>query len=185
MTVLGRYLAAVSQPDMFSTASGFDEFAAPDGTVRQGWSTLAEGLDEFAEIDLLRAQREVERLLEDDNVTYTPNPAAAISIADETDGRPPVINEPQPWKLDPLPLILDDREWSRLETGLVQRAELLDAIMADLYGARSLLASGTLPPSAIFDHDEYLRPVIGAAGSARGCSLSLLILAGTPTASGR
>ena len=53
---------------------------------------------------------------------------------------PPVINEPQPWKLDPLPLILDDREWSRLETGLVQRAELLDAIMADLYGARSLLA---------------------------------------------
>ncbi len=86
MTVLGRYLASVSQPDMFSTASGFDEFAAPDGTVRQGWSTLAEGLDEFAELDLLRAQREVERLLEDDNVTYTPNPAAAISIADESDG---------------------------------------------------------------------------------------------------
>ncbi len=101
MTVLGRYLASVSQPDMFSTASGFDEFAAPDGTVRQGWSTLAEGLDEFAEMDLLRAQREVERLLEDDNVTYTPNPAAALSIADETDGRVPVINEPQPWKLDP------------------------------------------------------------------------------------
>src|SRR5829696_2978257 len=165
MTVLGRYLASVSQPDMFSTASGFDEFAAPDGTVRQGWSILAEELDEFAEMDLLQAQREVERLLEDDKVTYTPNPAAAISIADETDGRVPVINEPQPWKLDPLPLILDDREWSRLETGLVQRAELLDAIIADLYGARSLLASGALPPSAIFDHDEYLRPVIGVAGT--------------------
>ena len=70
--------------------------------------------------------------------------------------------------------------------GLVQRAELLDAIMADLYGARSLLASGTLPPSAIFDHDEYLRPVIGAAGiSPRLFTSSLLILAGTPTASGR
>src|SRR5215210_143857 len=146
MTVLGRYLASVSQPDMFSTGSGYDEFAA---------------------IELLQAQREVERLLEDDKVTYTPNPAAALSIADETGGRVPVINEPQPWKLDPLPLILDDREWSRLETGLVQRAELLDAIMADLYGARSLLASGTLPPSAIFDHDEYLRAVIGAAALAR------------------
>src|SRR5215208_6053593 len=109
MTVLGRYLASVSQPDMFSTASGYDEFAAPE---------------------LLHAQREVERLLEDDKVTYTPNPAAALSIADETGGRVPVINEPQPWKLDPLPLILDDREWSRLETGLVQRAELLDAIIA-------------------------------------------------------
>src|SRR5215213_9286349 len=149
MTVLGRYLASVSQPDMFSTGSGYDEFAAPDGTVRQGWWTLAEGLDEFAEMELLHAQREVERLLEDDKVTYTPNPAAALSIADETGGRVPVI--------------MDDREWSRLETGLVQRAELLDAIMADLYGARSLLAGGTLPPSAIFEHDEYLRPVIGAA----------------------
>src|SRR5215211_3623105 len=165
MTVLGRYRASVSQPDMFSTGSGYDEFAAPDGTVRQGWWTLAEGLDEFAEMELLQAQREVERLLEDDKVTYTPNPAAALSIADETGGRVPVINEPQPWKLDPLPLILDDREWSRLETGLVQRAELLDAIIADLYGARSLLASGALPPSAIFDHDEYLRPVIGVAGT--------------------
>ena len=78
MTVLGRYLASVTQPDMFSTASGFDEFAAPDGTVRQGWSIIAEELDEFAEMDLLQAQREVERLLEDDKVTYTPNPAAAL-----------------------------------------------------------------------------------------------------------
>lgn len=163
MTVLGRYLADVSQPDMFSTANGFDEFAASDGTVREGWSTLMEGLDEFAEIDLLRAQREVERLLEDDNVTYTPSPASSISIADEAGGGVPVLAAPEPWKLDPLPLILDDREWSRLETGLVQRSELLDAIMADLYGARSLLTSGALPSSAIFDHDEYLRPVIGAA----------------------
>jgi uncharacterized circularly permuted ATP-grasp superfamily protein/uncharacterized alpha-E superfamily protein len=163
MTVLGRYLAAVSQPDIFSTTSGFDEFAAPDGTVRLGWSALTEGLDEFTETDLLHAQREVARLLEDDNVTYTPSPASSISIADEIDGQAPGLSEPQPWKLDPLPLILDEREWSRLEAGLVQRAELLDAIMADLYGARQLLASGVLPPSAIFDHEEYLRPVVGTA----------------------
>ena len=123
MTVLGRYLAAASQPDIFSTTTGFDEFAAPDGTVRLGWSALTAGLDEFTETDLTRAQREVARLLEDDNVTYTPNPASTISIADEVDGHTPALTEPQPWKLDPLPLILDEREWSRLEAGLVQRAE--------------------------------------------------------------
>ena len=184
MTVLGRYLAAVSQPDMFSTASGFDEFAAPDGTVRQGWSTLAEGLDEFAEIDLLRAQREWSGC---SRTTTSPIrlPRRSRSLMRPT-AEPPVINEPQPWKLDPLPLILDDREWSRLETGLVQRAELLDAIMADLYGARSLLASGTLPPSAIFDHDEYLRPVIGAAALTSPRLFTVAVdLGGTPTASGR
>ena len=124
----------------------FDEFAAADGSVRQGWSSLLDGLDEFADKELLQAQREVARLLEDDNVTYTPNPASAISIADEPNGHGPAAGtptglvEPQPWRLDPLPLILDDREWAGLEAGLVQRAELLDAIMADLYGARRLLA---------------------------------------------
>jgi len=169
MTVLGRYLAAASQPDMFSSTTGFDEFAAPDGTVRLGWSALTEGLDEFTETDLVRAQREVVRLLEDDNVTYTPSPASTISIADEVDGHlpmlsePPTLSEPQPWKLDPLPLILDEREWAGLEAGLVQRAELLDAIMADLYGTRRLLAGGELPPSAIFDHEEYLRTLVGIA----------------------
>ena len=78
MTVLGRYLAAASQPDIFDSPHGFDEFAAPDGSVRIGWSGLMDGLDEFAETELLRAQREVARLLQDDNVTYTPSPASAI-----------------------------------------------------------------------------------------------------------
>jgi len=61
----------------------FDELVAADGTVRQGWSSLLDGLDEFADADLVQAQREVARLLEDDNVTYTPSPASALSIADE------------------------------------------------------------------------------------------------------
>src|SRR6187455_1020495 len=54
-----------------------------------------------------------------------------------------------------------DREWARLEAGLVQRAELLDAILADLYGTRRLLSRQQLPAEAIFDHDEYLRPLVG------------------------
>ena len=127
MTVLRRYLAAAGQSTAVGREPAFDELATVDGTVRQGWSSLLEGLDEFADKDLLQAQREVARLLEDDNVTYTPSPASAISIADEPDGHSPAARtptglvEPQPWRLDPLPLILDDREWASLEAGLVQR----------------------------------------------------------------
>jgi uncharacterized circularly permuted ATP-grasp superfamily protein/uncharacterized alpha-E superfamily protein len=161
MTVLGRYLAAASQPDIFDSPRGFDEFAAPDGSVRVGWSSLMDGLDEFAETELLHAQREVARLLEDDNVTYTPSPASSITIADEARAPEPAITEPQPWKLDPLPLVLDEQEWDGLEAGLTQRARLLDAILADLYGARQLLARRHVPADAVLDHDEYLRPVVG------------------------
>ena len=167
----GRYLAAASQSTA-GAGAGFDEFAAADGTVREGWSSLLDGLDEFADADLLQAQREVARLLEDDNVTYTPSPASAISIADEPNGHgPPLRTRRPPYRATavaarPLPLIIDDREWAGLEAGLVQRAELLDAIMADLYGARRLLSRRHIPAAAIFDHDEYLRPLVGSEAMA-------------------
>jgi uncharacterized circularly permuted ATP-grasp superfamily protein/uncharacterized alpha-E superfamily protein len=174
VTILSRYLAAASRPSPMESQQVFDEFAAADGTVRQGWSTVLAGLDEFADTDLLKAQREIARLLEDDNVTYTPSPASTISIADEPNGHGPPTTptptglvEPRPWRLDPLPLILEDREWAGLEAGLVQRAQLLDAIMADLYGVRRLLSRHRVPAAAIFDHDEYVRPLVGSKAIAR------------------
>lgn len=173
MTVLGRYLEAASRSTTMESEPAYDEFAAADGTVRHGWSALLGHLDHFADADLLQAQREVARLLEDDNVTYTPSPASKISIADEANGHgppaapPTELAEPQRWRLDPLPLLLEDREWAGLEAGLVQRAHLLDAIMADLYGARRLLARHHLPAAAIFDHDEYLRPLVGSEVAVR------------------
>ena len=172
MTVLGRYLEAASRFTAMNSEPAFDEFAAADGTVRQGWSSLLAGLEAFADTDLLQAQREVARLLEDDNVTYTPSPGSMISIADEPNGHGPAATptelvEAQPWRLDPLPLVLDDREWAGLEAGLVQRAELLDAVMADLYGARRLVARHHIPAAAVFDHDEYLRPLVGSEAASR------------------
>ena len=172
MTVLGRYLEAASRVTTMDPEPAFDEFAAEDGTVRQGWSALLAGLDEFADTDLLKAQREVARLLEDDKVTYTPSPASTLSIIDEPNGQAPPaatqteLVEPQPWRLDPLPLILEDREWAGLEAGVVQRAQLLDAILADLYGVRRLLARRHIPAAIVLDHQEYLRPLVGSQAAA-------------------
>ncbi len=161
MTVLSRYLAELTEP-VGAAAGVFDELAAADGSARAGWSVLLRELDALQPADLVRAQREVARLLEDDNVTYTPSPASKLSIADPPpDTAPMPLSEAQPWRLDPLPLILDDREWSSLEAGVVQRAELLDAVLADLYGARRLLARQVLPAATVLDHDEYLRTVVG------------------------
>ncbi len=162
---LQRYLDDARRPDaeqVDAPASPFDEFAAPDGTPRSAWNHLVDGLGSAA-ADLASARREVARLLEDDNVTYTPSPASTRSIADPpADAPPAALEQPQPWRLDPLPLVLHDREWATLEAGVVQRAELLDAVLADLYGARRLLARGHLPPAVVLDHEEYLRPVVGA-----------------------
>ena len=48
----------------------------------------------------------------------------------------------------------------------MQRAQLLDAILADLYGARRLLLQQHLPPATVLDHDEYLRPLVGSGALA-------------------
>ena len=169
MTVLSRYLDAARQPDAEQAdgaggTAAFDEFAAPDGTPRSAWGGLLDGLAAVT-TDLSSARQEVARLLEDDNVTYTPSPASGVSVADPAGvvEAPAVLEQPRPWRLDPLPLVLHEREWATLEAGMVQRAELLDAVLADLYGDRRLLARGQLPGAVVLDHQEYLRPLVGAA----------------------
>ena len=41
------------------------------------------------------------------------------------------------WSFDPLPFVIAPDEWAEIEAGLIQRATLLDGILADLYGRRS------------------------------------------------
>lgn len=63
----------------------------------------------------------------------------------------------RPWQLDPLPLTLNAEEWRSIEAALVQRATLLNLVLADLYGAQELLAAGLIPPVPVLSHPGYLR----------------------------
>ena len=67
----------------------------------------------------------------------------------------------RPWELDLLPLIIAPAEWAAIEAGVAQRAALLDAVLADLYGPRRLLCEGLIPPALLFRHPGFLRPLIG------------------------
>lgn len=65
------------------------------------------------------------------------------------------------WPLSPLPVILSDTEWQGIEAGLTQRADLLEQVMADLYGPGRLVAEGLLPAGVVALNAEWLRPVVG------------------------
>ncbi|MBD8605900.1 circularly permuted type 2 ATP-grasp protein [Aeromicrobium sp. CFBP 8757] len=140
MTALRDYSAAVTQPTLGGDPPRYDEVVAPDGALRPGWRRLAEGAVQLTEDDLRRVGGDIERFLANDGVTYTP--------ADQ---------DPGPWRLDPVPLVVDAAEWSPLEVGLAQRTELLNAILVDLYGPQRLLSSGVLPPAVVFAHQGFLR----------------------------
>lgn len=62
------------------------------------------------------------------------------------------------WRLDPLPLPLPAAEFAALEDGLDQRARLIEAVLADIFGPQLLLAEGAVPPALVFANPHFLRP---------------------------
>ena len=76
-----------------------------------------------------------------------------------------VYGDPQgkerPWLMDPIPLVIDAREWEQIERAVVQRATLLNAILGDVYGTQILLRDGLLPPELVFANPGFLRACHG------------------------
>jgi uncharacterized circularly permuted ATP-grasp superfamily protein/uncharacterized alpha-E superfamily protein len=54
--------------------------------------------------------------------------------------------------------VLPAAEWQTIEAGVTQRARLLNALLADLYGPQRLLAEGLVPAELPFGHPNYLWP---------------------------
>jgi uncharacterized circularly permuted ATP-grasp superfamily protein/uncharacterized alpha-E superfamily protein len=150
VTVLREYAATLAQPSLpgDSDTAPYDEVVGPDGSLRPAWKALAETAVAITSTDMRRVDGDITEMLADDGVTYA-RPGQGSG----------------PWQLDPVPLILDHETWRQLEEGLAQRAELLNAVLADLYGPRQLLSSGLLPPAVVFGHGGFTRVV--ARGSMR------------------
>src|SRR5258705_13092166 len=56
---------------------------------------------------------------------------------------------------------MDEVVWTKLPAGIVQRAQLLELVLSDLYGEGRLVAEGAIPAAAIAGSTEYLRAVCG------------------------
>jgi uncharacterized circularly permuted ATP-grasp superfamily protein/uncharacterized alpha-E superfamily protein len=67
----------------------------------------------------------------------------------------------RPWKLDPIPFVIAPETWPALEAGLIQRATLLNKILADCYGPQELIRSRWLSPALVFGQPDFLRPCHG------------------------
>ncbi|MDL5352801.1 circularly permuted type 2 ATP-grasp protein [Microbacterium sp. zg-YB36] len=153
--MLRDYATAVTQPTLpFAVPAShdgvfapdavarYDEVISPDGGLRPGWKAMADLALALTPDELRRVEGEITRFLADDGVTYVTPDAGA-----------------QPWQLDPMPLVIDAPTWARLDVGLAQRAELLNAVLSDLYGPQTLLSSGTVPAATVFGHSGFARPV--------------------------
>ena len=69
--------------------------------------------------------------------------------------------EERPWPVSPVPLLIDAGEWAAIAEGVAQRADLLERVLADLYGPADLVADGTLPAALVTGSPLFLRPMVG------------------------
>ncbi len=67
----------------------------------------------------------------------------------------------RPWSLDLLPWIITPGEWAAIERGAIQRAVLLEAMLADVYGPQRLLDDGLLPAALTLGSPGYVRAMQG------------------------
>ncbi|MEX8501787.1 MAG: circularly permuted type 2 ATP-grasp protein [Leptothrix ochracea] len=97
--------------------------------------------------DLAARHARVQRRVREDGATYN-------VYAQEGD-------QARVWPLELLPFLIGAEEWRQMERGVAQRARLLNATLADVYGPQKLLSEGLLPASLICAHPQYLRPLAG------------------------
>jgi uncharacterized circularly permuted ATP-grasp superfamily protein/uncharacterized alpha-E superfamily protein len=125
----------------------YDEMMTASGALRPHCEGFVRSLEGLGRHEFTSRWEGAKRSIRENGVTYN------------------IYGDPQgmdrPWELDMVPLLISPAEWSRLETGLIQRTRLLNLILADLYGPQTLLAAGLLPPSLVFSNPAFLLPCHG------------------------
>ncbi|MBK7976337.1 MAG: circularly permuted type 2 ATP-grasp protein [Deltaproteobacteria bacterium] len=122
----------------------YDELVDEHGALRPHWASVVAAIESAGATGLARRGEDGQRAIRDNGVTYN------------VYGDPKGLD--RPWVLDPIPLLFAADEWKRLERGLIQRAELLDALLRDIYGPQALLTQGVIPPEVVFANPGFLRP---------------------------
>ena len=115
-------MTAPPVPDYLSPT--YDDAFAPDGTVRphaREVMELVRSRDLGAQIAAQRAR------LREDGIRF-----------ESVDGD-------DTWHVDPVPRVIPAGEWEGLAAGLGQRVRALNAFVADVYGARRIVAEGVMP----------------------------------------
>ncbi len=125
----------------------YDEMLTASGQMRPHWQQAMRALGRFGVGDIQRRFDIAERHLRASGVFYR--------VYGDVSG------VERSWPLAPMPLVLPHAEWAQLAAGVIQRAQVLEAILQDVYGAGRLVQDGALPASLIAGAPDYLRPMQG------------------------
>jgi uncharacterized circularly permuted ATP-grasp superfamily protein/uncharacterized alpha-E superfamily protein len=141
VSVVGQFQSqSQSQSQSATSPPPAQELAAP-------WRTFFEQLGQIGLDDLDRRTQTLARQVRDNGITYN---------VYASQGGPQ-----RPWAVDLFPLILTPQSWQKIDSGVQQRARLLERVMADVYGPQQLIRQAMIPPALVQGHPGYLRAMHG------------------------
>ncbi|MGV6848023.1 MAG: circularly permuted type 2 ATP-grasp protein [Marinibacterium sp.] len=126
-----------------------DELLRRDGAMRPVWQPFLDHLARILPEALALRIARGDQYLHDAGVYYRQYSDTGSTQRD--------------WPLSHVPVIISADEWAGLADGIAQRADLLERVMADLYGPADLVRDGSIPARLIAQNPEWLRPLVGVA----------------------
>jgi uncharacterized circularly permuted ATP-grasp superfamily protein/uncharacterized alpha-E superfamily protein len=123
--------------------SSYNELFSGKGTMRPDWEAFFSSLHQLGPKEIQSRTNDILRLLKENGVAY--------NIYNDPSG------QSRPWELDPIPQLITATEWDTINTALVQRAELFNLLLKDIYGPQTLIKEGILPQELIYMHPGFLR----------------------------
>ena len=131
----------------FSSNYSYNELLGEDGNLRPHWQTFFQSFSQLGAEEIQDRRQAIFRFLKENGVTYN------------IYGDPTGLN--RPWNLDIIPFLISKQEWTTTEAGLIQRAELFNLILKDIYGPQQLIKKGLLPIELVYNHPGFLRQCTG------------------------
>jgi uncharacterized circularly permuted ATP-grasp superfamily protein/uncharacterized alpha-E superfamily protein len=122
-----------------------DEFIDPHGLCRPHWRRMLSALAEYEPNEIQQSFATADRRIRNRGLSYR--------VAGEKDERV--------WPISRMPLLLTEEEWRGIATGVAQRAELMERVLADVYGEGRLITEGALPLPALTGSKDYIAAIRG------------------------
>ena len=134
-------LPETSGNEYSARSSAYDEACDDSGAIRPHYRPL---MDALADVDLDELNRCVAHDLHSRGAMFG-------TSGGET-----------PFRVDPVPRLIEADEWHDVERGVAQRVRALNAFLADVYGEQRIVEAGCVPKLVLesaVDHDPWMRDV--------------------------
>ncbi len=140
-----------SQDDSFGPASyvpaAYDEMIGSDGGISAAYKTYGGWLKTVPSETLAQRNEQADILFRRMGITF--------AVYGEQTGVERLI------PFDPIPRILANAEWEKLNAGICQRVRALNAFIQDVYTTRDIVRAEIVPEDLILKNSEYTAEVEG------------------------